>query len=125
MRAWDRLGYPRRALTLHPAASAIVENHGGVVPHEVDALLALPSVGPCGAEAVAAFAFGDRHPVVDTNVRRAIDGIAEAGPRLDPNRPRGDGGALLKPDDADRGFNASAMELGALVCTARSLRCDT
>ncbi|HEY5231017.1 MAG TPA: A/G-specific adenine glycosylase [Galbitalea sp.] len=128
VRAWDRLGYPRRALNLHAAAVAITEQHGGVVPSDLDALLALPGVGQYTARAVAAFAYGERHPVVDTNVRRvltrAIDGNAEAGP---PSTTR-DLAAMeaqlsANPLDA-RVFNAAAMELGAVVCTARSPRCD-
>ena len=128
VRSWDRLGYPRRALHLHAAATLIVERHGGAVPDDVDDLLALPGVGPYTARAVAAFAFGRRHPVVDTNVRRvlarAIDGVAVAG------RPstRVDLAAMeaLLPDepDAAQAFNAGAMELGAMVCTARSPLCD-
>src|SRR6187551_1774818 len=84
VRAWERLGYPRRALNLHAAAVAITERHGGVVPSDVTELLALPGIGDYTARAVAAFAFGLRHPVVDTNVRRviarAVLGQAEAGP---------------------------------------------
>jgi len=72
VRAWDRLGYPRRALALHAAATAIVHHHGGVVPSEVDALLALPGVGPYTARAIAAFSYGIRTPVVDTNTRRVL-----------------------------------------------------
>ncbi len=72
IRAWGRLGYPRRALRLHECARALVDRHGGQVPSDVDALLALPGVGGYTARAVAAFAFGQRHPVVDTNVRRLI-----------------------------------------------------
>src|SRR5215218_8508734 len=72
VRAWDRLGYPRRALWLHRAAVEIVERHGGEVPADLDALLALQGVGPYTARAVAAFAFGLRYPVVDTNTRRVI-----------------------------------------------------
>jgi A/G-specific adenine glycosylase len=128
VRAWERLGYPRRALYLHAAALAITERHGGVVPRDVSQLLALPGIGDYTARAVAVFAYGDRHPVVDTNVRRviarAIDGEAEAGP---PSARR-DLAAMeaLLPADL-RGaslFNAGAMELGAIVCTARAPRCD-
>jgi A/G-specific adenine glycosylase len=72
VRAWDRLGYPRRALNLHAAAVAITERHAGVVPQDVGDLLALPGVGDYTARAVAVFAYGHRHPVVDTNVRRVI-----------------------------------------------------
>jgi A/G-specific adenine glycosylase len=128
VRAWERLGYPRRALNLHGAATAIAERHGNVVPDDVDELLALPGVGPYTARAVAAFAYGIRTPVVDTNVRRvlarALRGVGEAGP------PRtaaelGEMEALL-PADAERArlVNAGTMELGQTVCTARSPRCD-
>lgn len=127
VRAWDRLGYPRRALNLHAAAVAITERHGGKVPNDVDALLALPGVGPYTARAVAVFAFGSRHPVVDTNVRRviarAVDGNALPGPAA-TRRDLAAMEALLPEDDADAAtFNAGAMELGAIVCTARSPRC--
>ena len=128
MRAWERLGYPRRALRLHAAAVAITEQHGGVVPSDVDELLALPGIGDYTARAVAAFAFGLRHPVVDTNVRRviarAVDGQAEAGPPS-TRRDLAAMEALLPIDAPDaRLFNAGMMELGAIVCTARAPRCD-
>jgi A/G-specific adenine glycosylase len=98
------------------------------VPHDVDALLALTGVGDYTARAVAAFAYGHRHPVVDTNTRRviarAIDGNAEPAP---PSNLR-DLAAMerLLPDDLDEAhrFNAGMMELGAIVCTARAPRCD-
>ncbi|UOE44650.1 A/G-specific adenine glycosylase [Agromyces larvae] len=128
VRAWDRLGYPRRALWLHRAATELVQRHDGEVPNDLDALLALQGVGPYTARAVAAFAFGARHPVVDTNTRRvlarAVDGRAEAGA---PGAAR-DLAAMsaVLPEDpvAARAFNAGAMELGATVCTARMPRCD-
>src|SRR3954453_21793624 len=72
IRMWGRLGYPRRAMRLHACAVAIVERHGGVVPDDLDQLLALPGVGTYTARAVATFAYGQRHPVVDTNVRRVV-----------------------------------------------------
>ncbi|MBN9632659.1 MAG: A/G-specific adenine glycosylase, partial [Actinobacteria bacterium] len=84
VRAWQSLGYPRRALWLHAAAVAITERHGGVVPDDVEALLALPGIGDYTARAVAVFAYGARHPVVDTNIRRviarAVDGQGEPSP---------------------------------------------
>lgn len=129
VRAWDRLGYPRRALALHGAAVAIAERHGGVVPSAVPDLLALPGVGDYTARAVAVFAYGHRHPVVDTNVRRviarAVRGQAEAGPPR-TRQDLADMEALLPPGDADaRLANAGMMELGAIVCVARSPRCDS
>ena len=128
VRAWDRLGYPRRALNLHACAVAIVDRHGGQVPSGVDELLTLPGVGPYTARAVAAFAFGRRHPVVDTNVRRviarAVGGQGEAGP---PSTTRDLAAmeAILPRQEPDaRLMNAATMELGAIVCTARAPRCS-
>ena len=72
VRAWGRLGYPRRALRLHAAATAIVERHGGEVPASYDDLLALPGIGDYTAAAIATFAYGRRHVVLDTNVRRVL-----------------------------------------------------
>src|SRR4051812_28257272 len=70
VRAWGGLGYARRALRLHAAATAIVERHGGAVPSAYDDLIALPGVGDYTAAAIASFAYGRRHVVLDTNVRR-------------------------------------------------------
>lgn len=126
VRAWDRLGYPRRALWLHRAATEIAERHGDEVPRDVDALLALTGVGPYTARAVVAFAYGERQPVVDTNTRRVIARLVHG--RAAAGMPRAsdllDMEALL-PDDAEQAavFNAAAMELGATVCTARAPRC--
>lgn len=127
VRAWSRLGYPRRALSLHAAAVAITERHGGVVPEDVPSLLALPGIGDYTSRAVAAFAYGHRHPVVDTNVRRviarAVEGNAEAGPPS-TRRDLAAMEAILPEDRADaRLTNAAMMELGAIVCTARAPRC--
>ena len=127
VRAWDRLGYPRRALNLHAAAVEITARHDGVVPSSVDELLALPGIGDYTARAVAAFAYGDRHPVVDTNVRRVIARAVLGQAVAAPPSTRRDLAAmeeLLPENRADaRLFNAGMMELGALVCTARAPRC--
>lgn len=127
VRMWGKLGYPRRALRLHACAVAIDERHGGLVPDDVDALLALPGVGTYTARAVAAFAYRQRQPVVDTNVRRVVarlvEGVAQAGP---PSSAR-DLAAVeaLLPSEPERAarFSVAVMELGALVCTARNPRC--
>lgn len=128
VRAWDRLGYPRRALWLHRAAVEIVERHDGRVPDDLDDLLALQGVGPYTARAVAAFAFGRRHPVVDTNTRRviarAVLGRANPGPPSTARDLAAMSALLPEADAAARVFNAAAMELGATVCTARAPRCD-
>ncbi|WP_396022577.1 A/G-specific adenine glycosylase [Cellulomonas palmilytica] len=129
LRAWDRLGYPRRALRLQECARVLVERHGSRVPDDEEALLALPGIGAYTAAAVRAFAFGRRAVVLDTNVRRvlarAVDGEALPAPtqtRAEVERAR----ALVPADDATAArWAAASMELGALVCTARSPRCET
>ncbi|MBD3943904.1 A/G-specific adenine glycosylase [Microbacterium sp. NEAU-LLC] len=127
VRKWANLGYPRRALWLHRAAVEIRDRHAGEVPHDVDALLALTGIGDYTARAVAVFAYGDRHPVVDTNTRRvlarAIDGRSQPGP---PSRRDLDAMAAVLPVDVATSavVNAATMELGATVCTARSPRCE-
>jgi len=128
IRMWGRLGYPRRALRLHSGATAITVEHGGVVPDSVETLLLLPGIGDYTARAVAAFAFGARTPVVDTNVRRvlsrAVRGIDQ--PREPATAADRHEMALLLPTDPPRAarFSAAVMELGALVCTARSPACE-
>lgn len=128
IRRWDRLGYPRRAVNLHRCATAIVEDHGGVVPADRDALLALPGIGTYTSAAVASFAFGLREPVIDTNIRRvlarAVNGEAVAWAA---NAKRDDAEMLaLLPEDRERAklWNASSMELGAVVCQARKPLCE-
>jgi A/G-specific adenine glycosylase len=128
VRAWDRLGYPRRALALHGTAVAIAAEHGNAVPSDVDALLALPGVGPYTARAVAAFAHGVRVPVVDVNTRRvlarALAGQGDAGP-ASARRDHAAMEAILPADPARAHLvNAGAMELGQTVCLARGPRCD-
>jgi len=124
---WANLGYPRRALWLHRAAIEVVERHGGTVPRDVSALLALSGIGDYTARAVAVFSYGDRYPVVDTNTRRviarAVDGRAQpdAPAKKDLERM-----AQLLPEDVAESatFNAAMMELGAVICTARAPRCE-
>lgn len=127
VRAWGRLGYPRRALRLHAAATVIADEHGGLVPDTEEGLLSLPGVGSYTAAAVASFAYGRRATVVDTNIRRVharlLGGEALPAPSLTAAEQRR--AAELLPADADLSvaWNAAAMELGAVVCTARSPRC--
>lgn len=125
--AWANLGYPRRALWLRDAAAQIVARHGGVVPRTVPELLALPGVGDYTARAVAVFAYGDDHPVVDTNIRRvlarAVAGQAHPGPPA--RRDLAEMAEFLAGATAASPLvNAATMELGAIVCTARAPRCE-
>ncbi len=127
IRAWGRLGYPRRALRLHACAVQITERHGGVVPSAHADLLALPGIGAYTAAAVASFAFGQRHVVLDTNVRRVLARTLGgcAGPPASLGVPEVRRAAEVLPDDdADAvRWAVASMELGALVCTARAPRC--
>ena len=128
IRAWGRLGYPRRALRLHEAATAIAERHGNEVPTAHADLLALPGIGTYTAAAVASFAFGQRHAVLDTNVRRVFARLAGAeqypAPSLTVAETRR--ATALLPDEPARAarWAVAVMELGALICTARAPKCD-
>ncbi|WP_459550078.1 HhH-GPD family protein [Nocardia sp. X0981] len=126
LRAWGKLGYPRRALRLHECARVLATEHGDQVPDDVEVLLGLPGIGAYTARAVACFAYGQRVPVVDTNVRRvvarAVHGRGTAGNPA--ARDLRETEALL-PARVDRAavFSAALMELGATVCTARTPDC--
>lgn len=130
VRLWGRLGYPRRAQRLHAAAVAITERHDGQVPSDHEALLALPGVGEYTAAAVASFAFGGRHAVLDTNVRRVLARIVR-GEQFPADAVNADerrlARSLLPEPDEDGApahrWAAATMELGAVVCTARAPRC--
>ncbi len=128
LRAWDRLGYPRRALRLQQAARAIVESHGGQVPDDEDALLALPGIGAYTAAAIRAFAFGGRSLVLDVNIRRVlarIDGGVEHPTRSETAPERRRAWHWVPVGEADAAsWSAAAMELGATVCTARRPLCE-
>ena len=126
--AWGRLGYPRRALRLHSCAVTIATEHDGVVPNSYDELVALPGIGDYTASAVVSFAFGGRATVLDTNVRRLIaraeSGIANC-PTSVTRAERVVADALVPDEDARAAkWAVASMELGALVCTARSPQCE-
>jgi A/G-specific adenine glycosylase len=127
VRQWGRLGYPRRALRLHAACVDVVESYAGELPTTVHELLSLPGVGDYTARAVATFALRQRHPVVDTNVRRVVarlvEGVADA---VVTKKDLALVEALLPVLDEDAAtLSIAIMELGALVCTARAPRCPS
>ncbi|MEO1236746.1 MAG: A/G-specific adenine glycosylase [Planctomycetota bacterium] len=124
---WQGLGYYRRARNLHAAAKAIVNDHGGEVPHTAEQLLQLPGVGRYTAGAVASVAYDTPAPIVDGNVARVFAryfGIEDA-----VDRPVGQkqlwqlADNLVRDSGSPRDFNQGVMELGALVCTPKSARC--
>jgi A/G-specific adenine glycosylase len=124
LRAWGKLGYPRRAKRLHECATVIAAEHGDEVPSDVAVLLTLPGIGAYTARAVACFAYGQRVPVVDTNVRRVIARTVHG--RADSpasSRDLDDVAAVLPEGPEAPRFSVAVMELGATVCTARAPRC--
>lgn len=127
VRMWGRLGYPRRALRLHEAARVITERHAGNVPDDHAELLRLPGIGAYTAAAVASFAYGQRHAVLDTNVRRVFARVI-SGKQYPPTAPSKAeyrlAESLLPEDEATAArWSVAVMELGALVCTAASPDC--
>jgi A/G-specific adenine glycosylase len=119
--AWAGLGYNRRAVNLHRAASEVVTAHGGTFPSTVEGLLALPGIGPYTARAVMVFAHEADIGVVDTNVRRVLarwsgrsHTPAEAQLLADDLVPSGRGWA----------WNQALFDLGASLCRARSVACE-
>jgi A/G-specific adenine glycosylase len=127
IRAWGRLGYPRRALRLHECAVAIMARFAGSVPSSLEDLLSLPGIGSYTARAVAAFAYRQRQAVVDTNVRRLVARAVTGAPDAGPTTTVRDMALVesLLPSEPELAARTSVafMELGALICTARGPRC--
>jgi len=127
VRQWERLGYPRRALRLHACAALITTQYDGQVPAAVEQLRSLPGIGPYTAAAVASFAFGRRHAVLDTNVRRVLARLVAGDSRPAPAQTAAElrlAESLLPRDGrAAARWSVGVMELGALVCTAARPRC--
>jgi A/G-specific adenine glycosylase len=127
VRQWGRLGYPRRALRLHATARILTEQYGGEVPSAHAALLGLPGIGGYTAAAIASFAFGQRHAVLDTNVRRVLARLITGRQFPAPSQSAAEARlaeSLLPADPATAArWSVAVMELGALVCTAARPRC--
>ncbi len=127
VRQWDRLGYPRRAVRLHASAELMTARHHGQVPETAEQLRSLPGVGAYTAAAVASFAFGQRHAVLDTNVRRVLGRLVTADylPRPAPTMAEVRLAESLLPADGRTAaeWSVAVMELGALICSAARPRC--
>ncbi|MBX3313069.1 MAG: A/G-specific adenine glycosylase [Actinobacteria bacterium] len=114
--AWRGLGYNRRALNLHRAATIVRDHHDGVLPADLAGLLALPGVGPYTARAVLAFAHeADGVGVVDTNVARVL--ARRAGRRLSPSEVQAEADRAV-PEGRSWAWNQAMIDLGATVCRA-------
>lgn len=128
IRVWSGLGYNRRAINLQRTAQAVVARHDGVMPEDLDALQALPGIGPYTAGAVACFAYGNDVGFVDTNIRRVLHRLC-FGPELPETRATarelGNLARRIVPDGQGYQWNQALMELGAVQCTARKPACLT
>ncbi|MBA2698892.1 MAG: A/G-specific adenine glycosylase [Nocardioidaceae bacterium] len=127
VRMWGRLGYPRRALRLHAAATVIEREHQGEVPTSYDELRRLPGVGDYTAAAVTAFAYRKRALVLDTNVRRVLVRWL-GGSQFPPQHVTATERLLTEtvlPTDGDVAatWSVALMEVGALLCTATRPTC--
>ena len=127
VRQWDRLGYPRRAVRLHAAAAIITSEHDGRVPESAEQLRSLPGIGSYTAAAIASFAYGRRHAVLDTNVRRVLARLVTGAGLPRPAQTAAEvrlAESLLPEDGREAAqWSVGVMELGALVCTAARPRC--
>jgi len=122
VRWWTGMGYNRRALNLHRCAQAVVDRHAGVLPADLEALLALAGIGPYTARAVLAFAFEHDHGVVDTNTARVL--ARWEGRRLSAREAQAAADDAV-PAGGAWAWNQAMLDLGATVCTRRAPRCDT
>ncbi len=122
VRLWQGLGYNRRAVNLHRCAVAVEAEHGGVLPADLTALMALPGIGPYTARAVLAFAFEHDVAVVDTNVARIL--ARHGGRRLTPKQVQA-AADLLVPDGDGWAWNQAMLDFGATVCTKRTPTCES
>lgn len=127
LRAWEGLGYYRRARNLHAAAKTIVADHGSRIPSDAATLMTLPGIGPYTAGAVASIAFGERVAAIDGNVTRVLARLF----RVDTDVTTSAGGARIRelaeglvPPDRSGAFNQALMELGSRVCTPRHPACS-
>jgi A/G-specific adenine glycosylase len=121
LKAWEGLGYYRRARNLHRAARVVREDLDGRIPGEYDELRALPGIGEYTAGAVASIAFGEVVPAVDGNVKRVLARLYDvADPKARWLRERA---AELVDPERPGDWNQALMELGATVCTPRSPKC--
>ena len=126
MAHWAGLGYYARARNLHAAAKRCVELHGGELPRDFDALLALPGIGRSTAGAILAQAWGDRFPILDGNVKRVlaryhgIDGFPGL-PAIEKRMWELTGSHL--PDSRMADYTQAQMDFGATLCTRQNPAC--
>jgi A/G-specific adenine glycosylase len=126
LKAWEGLGYYRRARQLHAAARAIVREHGGVIPDDPEVVRALPGVGRYIAGAILSFAFDRPEPIVEANSQRVLARLLAVREDLKAPRAREllwQAAERLVPAENAGAFNQALIDLGAMVCTPREPAC--
>ncbi len=126
LKAWEGMGYYRRAHNLHRAAQIIVADHDGRVPTDAKSLAALPGVGRYTAGAIRSIAFGQPAPVLDGNVKRVLARLDDLEASIDEagvERALWDRAAELLDPDQPGAFNEALMELGATICLPLNPAC--
>ena len=128
LKAWEGLGYYRRARNLQRLAKVVLEQHDGVFPQDHAAMLALPGIGPYTAGAVASFAFGQAQPIVDGNIARVLSRVHNDATPVDSTlgtkRLWERAKALVDATDDPRALNSALMELGQTHCTPTKPACE-
>ncbi len=128
LKAWEGLGYYRRARNLHAAAKAITRDHRGIFPRKYEEIRALPGIGQYTAGAVASFAYNEAQPIVDANVARVFSRLFDFQERIDTsagNKQLWKWATELVPAENPRAFNSAIMELGQQQCSNKSPNCTT
>jgi A/G-specific adenine glycosylase len=125
LRAWQGLGYDRRAINLLRCARIVVSSYGGRLPSDVEELERLPGVGPYTARAIAALAFGRPMGAVDVNVRRVLSRVVGGRDAGSMSRAAVQEVAdLMVPSDRPGEWTHALMDIGATFCRARAPRCE-
>jgi A/G-specific adenine glycosylase len=126
LKAWEGLGYYRRARQLHAAARVIVSRHGGEIPGDPEAVRALPGVGRYMAGAILSFAFDRPEPIVEANSQRVLARLLAERNALKASATQARLWAFagrLVPKEGAASFNQGLMDLGALICTPKAPGC--
>ena len=128
LKAWEGLGYYRRARHLQRLAQVVCEEYQGVFPEDHRVILKLPGIGPYTAGAVASFAFGQAKPIVDGNVARVLARLYNDPTPIDSTAGRDllweRATALVEASDDPRVLNSALMELGQTICRPTRPACD-
>ena len=124
---WTGLGYYARARNLHRAACQVRDEHGGIFPSELEQVMALPGIGRSTAGAILSLALGQRHPILDGNVKRVLTRhLALAGwpGEKAVEQQLWQWADRLTPKEGVAQYNQAMMDLGASLCSRSKPQCQ-